>query len=116
MNDITTKQDIEMLVNSFYGKVLKDECLEPFFKHLDFVAHMPKMIHFWSFVLLDEPGYTTNVTDKHMHMPLTKTHFERWVFLFHSTIDALFLGEKAEMAKQRATLIAWTIQNKTGVK
>ena len=77
---------------------------------------MPKMVHFWSFVLLDEPGYTTNVTDKHMHMPLSPVHFERWVSLFHKTVDALFSGEKAEMAKQRASLIAWTIQNKTGVK
>jgi len=116
MNDITTKQDLEQLVDTFYGHVLKDESLAPFFKHLDFKAHLPKMIHFWSFVLLDEPGYTTNVTDKHMHMPLSKAHFDRWVELFQSTVDAQFQGEKAEMAKQRATLIAWTIQNKTGVK
>ncbi len=116
MNDITTKQDVENLVNMFYEKVLQDVELAPFFTRLDFKAHLPKMVHFWSFVLLDEPGYTTNVTDKHMQMPLAKTHFERWVFLFHSTIDSLFLGKKAEMAKQRATLIAWTIQNKTGVK
>ena len=114
MQDITTKQDIEILVNTFYGKVLKDESLAPFFKQLDFDIHMPKMIHFWSFVLLDEPGYTTNVTDKHMHMPLEQAHFDRWIALFHSTVDSLFTGEKAEMAKQRATLIGWTIQNKTG--
>jgi hemoglobin len=51
-----------------------------------------------------------------MHMPLSKEHFDRWVELFHTTVNELFTGEKAEMAKQRATLIAWTIQNKTGVK
>lgn len=116
MKEITEKKDVQQLVETFYGRVLKDENLAPFFKHLDFEAHMPKMIHFWSFVLLDEPGYTTNVTDKHMHMPLAKEHFDLWVTLFHATIDDLFIGEKAEMAKQRATLIAWTIQNKTGVK
>ena len=114
--DITTKQDVKQLVDTFYGRVLTDESLAPFFKNLDFKVHMPKMVHFWSFVLLDEPGYTTNVTDKHMHMPLTPAHFERWVSLFHETVDALFSGEKAEMAKQRASLIAWTIQNKTGIK
>lgn len=116
MKEITEKKDVQQLVETFYGRVLKDENLAPFFKHLDFEAHMPKMIHFWSFVLLDEPSYTTNVTDKHMHMPLAKEHFDLWVTLFHATIDDLFIGEKAEMAKQRATLIAWTIQNKTGVK
>jgi len=114
--DITSKQDVEKLVDTFYGRVLQDAELAPFFARLDFEAHMPKMVHFWSFVLLDEPGYTTNVTDKHMHMPLSKVHFDRWVALFHGTVDELFAGEKAEMAKQRATLIAWTIQNKTGVK
>lgn len=116
MNDITTKQNVEQLVETFYNHVLKDEDLAPFFKNLDFKAHLPKMIHFWSFVLLDEPGYTTNVTDKHTHMRLSKVHFDRWVELFHTTVDALFKGEKSDMAKQRATLIAWTIQNKTGVK
>ena len=116
MKDITTKQDVELLVDTFYGLVLQDEDLAPFFKNLDFKAHMPKMVHFWSFVLLDEPGYTTNVTDKHRHMPLSPAHFERWVSLFHETVDALFSGGKVEMAKQRANLIAWTIQNKTGIK
>jgi hemoglobin len=116
MKDISTNQDVEHLVDTFYGRVLKDENLAPFFSNLNFEIHMPKMVHFWSFVLLDEPGYTTNVTDKHMHMPLSKEHFDRWVELFHSTVNELFAGEKAEMAKQRATLIAWTIQNKTGVK
>jgi hemoglobin len=116
VKDITTKQDVELLVDTFYRRVLQDVGLSPFFKNLDFKVHMPKMVHFWSFVLLDEPGYTTNVTDKHMHMPLSKEHFDRWVELFHTTVNEIFTGEKAEMAKQRATLIAWTIQNKTGVK
>ena len=116
MKDITTKQAVELLVDTFYRRVLQDEVLAPFFKNLDFKAHMPKMVHFWSFVLLDEPGYTTNVTDKHMHMPLSKEHFDHWVELFHTTVNEIFTGEKAEMAKQRATLIAWTIQNKTGIK
>jgi truncated hemoglobin YjbI len=35
MNDITTKQDLEQLVDTFYGHVLKDESLAPFFKYLD---------------------------------------------------------------------------------
>lgn len=112
MKEITTKNDVDLLVNTFYSKVLKDELLAPFFKHMDFEKHLPKMIHFWSFVLLDEAGYTTDVTQKHMNMPLKKEHFNRWIFLFHETVDALFKGEKAELAKQRAVLVGWTIQAK----
>ena len=112
MKALLTNADIQFLVESFYEKVLKDEDLKPFFKHLDFDEHLPKMIHFWSFVLLDEPGYTTNVVEKHLNMPLEPIHFQHWLALFNETIDELFEGEKVELAKQRAAVIAWTIESK----
>ena len=112
MSEITSNKDITLLVDTFYAKVLKDPNLKPFFAGLDFEAHKPKMIHFWSFVLLDEANYKTNVTEKHLHMPLEQEHFDRWLELFYETIDELFEGEKAEIAKQRAFTIAWTIGNK----
>lgn len=110
--DINNKEDITLLVNSFYDKVLKNEELSPFFKKLNFDIHLPKMIHFWSFVLLDEPGYTTDLTKKHTNMPLKKEHFEIWLQLFNETVDQLFEGDKANTAKQRAYLVGWTIQSK----
>jgi hemoglobin len=116
MKDIENKDDVTLLVNQFYGKVLQDPSLKDFFKHLDFEAHKPKMIHFWAFVLLDEPNYTTNVTEKHLNMPLKQAHFDRWLQLFEETIDELFEGEKADLAKQRAFTIAWTIGNKMNVQ
>ncbi len=112
LTDIKDKQDIEKLVNQFYDRVLKDEILSPFFKNLNFEKHLPKMVHFWSFVLFDESGYTTNVTDKHMNMQLKKEHFDRWLALFTETLDELFKGEKVEMARSRANLISWTISSK----
>ena len=62
MREINSREDVEFLVESFYEKVVQDEVLAPFFKHLNFEKHLPKMIHFWAFVLLDEAGYTTDVT------------------------------------------------------
>jgi hemoglobin len=115
MKDIKTKEDIAFFVDLFYTKVLKNDDLKVFFSKLDFEAHLPKMIHFWAFVLLDEPNYTTNVTEKHMKMPLKKEHFDIWIQLFKETIDENFSGEKAEMAKQRAYTISWTISNKMGL-
>lgn len=112
MKDIENKEDVERMVDVFYKKVMKDELLSPFFKNLNFEKHLPKMVHFWSFVLLDETGYTTNVTDKHLNMPLRKEHFDQWISLFNQTVDELFKGEKTEMAKQRAILIGWTIETK----
>lgn len=112
MKPIETKADVELLVDTFYTAVLKDDVLAPFFKHLNFVEHLPKMVRFWSFVLLDETGYTTNVTDKHAQMQLNMDLFNRWVDLFKMTVDTLFEGEKAEMAKQRAVVLGWTMGSK----
>ncbi len=112
MNDIQTKADIEKLIETFYGKVFKDDLLSPFFKGMDFEAHKPQMVHFWSFVLISEPGYKTNVTEKHLNMPLEPQHFERWIHYFKETADELFEGEITEMAKQRAEMVGWTIQEK----
>ena len=112
MREIKNEADVHELVQTFYQKVLVDEVLAPFFKNLNFEEHLPKMEFFWRFVLLDEPGYTTSVTDKHMHMRLKEEHFKRWILLFNQTLDELFIGEKVELAKQRAAIIGWTIQSK----
>lgn len=112
MRDIQTKEDITQLVDVFYGKIMKDALLSTFFKHLNLTVHLPKMVQFWSFVLLDEAGYSTNVVDKHMKMPLSKNHFDRWISLFNVTLDELFKGDKVELAKQRAFTIAWTTEHK----
>ena len=63
-------------------------------------------------LLFDEEGFTTNVTNVHTSMPIEKEHFDRWVLLFNQTVDAHFSGENAEKAKQRAALIAWSINSK----
>jgi hemoglobin len=112
MREIENEADVHELVQTFYRKVMEDELISPFFKRLNFEEHLPKMEFFWRFVLLDESGYTTSVTDKHMHMRLTEEHFKRWISLFNQTLDELFIGEKVELAKQRAVLIGWTIQSK----
>ena len=110
--DIQTKEDIVLLVDVFYNRVLQDEKLAHFFAHLNFEEHKPKMVHFWSFVLLDEPGYTTNVFDKHANLHANSADFNEWVTLFHATVNELFEGEKADAAKFRATTLGYTFGSK----
>jgi hemoglobin len=112
MKTINSEVDIEALVHQFYDTVLKDEILSPFFKALNLEQHLPKMVDFWCFALLNKPGYSTNVTEKHLQMPLKAIHFERWLSLFNQTVDSLFIGELAEDAKKRAQVIGLTIQYK----
>lgn len=111
-HDILSETDVALMVDRFYEKAFADEKLAPHFKGLDYPEHRPKMIAFWAFVLLDKPGYTTNVFDKHRHMTLDKTDFDRWLHLFNETVDQLFDGEKARDAKFRASTIAWTFAEK----
>lgn len=112
LRDISTQEDIITLVDEFYSAVLSDALLSPFFSRIDFTHHKPRMVHFWSFVLLDEPGYTTNIFDKHAHMELTKEALHRWVELFEQTARHHYSGEKTEQAILRAKTIGWTFQEK----
>ncbi len=43
--------------------------------------------------------------------PLRAEHFHRWLKIFRETIDESFDGERAELAKTRAKMIANRIQN-----
>ncbi len=112
MNDIETEEDIAFWMDSFYRKLLTDEVTAPVFKGLNLEAHMPKLVDFWAFILLDKEGYKTNVFEKHIHLHLEKHHFDRWLLHFRSTTDDLFKGEKAELVKQRAKLLATTFYYK----
>lgn len=110
--DITAPEDVDQLVRAFYGRVLKDELLSPYFADIDLGHHLPRMVAFWALILLDQEGYKGNVYDKHAHLKVDNSHFDRWVGLFSRTVDEHFAGEKAELAKQRAKLLQYTFVSK----
>jgi hemoglobin len=43
---------------------------------------------------------------------LTAAYFQQWTHLFTSTVDEMFTGEKAALAKQRAISISTVMQIK----
>jgi hemoglobin len=45
-------------------------------------------------------------------VPLTKPHFKQWEKLFTETVDELFDGDNAILAKQRALSISTLMQVK----
>ena len=109
---IETKADLELLIHQFYAKLLKDESMAPFFTDFDMEHHMPRMVDFWAFLLLDMHGYQGNVIEKHLHMPLKKEHFDLWVEYFHATLDEYFIGEKVKRAKEKVAVLRWTMESK----
>lgn len=112
MRDIENKEDIESLIHSFYAKLLEIDEMKVIFDGIDFPKHVPQIVHFWSFVLLDEPGYKTNVFEKHLHLNIKLHQFDLWLQVFTNAVDNLFKGEKADLAKQRATVLAHTFKSK----
>lgn len=115
--DITDRTDIQLLVDTFYDKVKADEMIGFFFNDIakvNWEKHLPVMYNFWENVLFYTGSYQGNPMTVHQHIhrvvPLTKEHFDRWYALFSETVDALFDGNTALLAKQRALSIATVMQ------
>jgi hemoglobin len=104
MKDIENKEDIKLLVDSFYGKVMKNDILSPIFKDVikDWNLHLPRMYSFWGTLLISEMSYHGSPYAVHQNLPIDKKHFDEWVMLFNSTVDENFEGEVANQAKNFA--------------
>jgi hemoglobin len=107
--DITTENDVKLLVDSFYAKVNKDNLLSPVFNEfaqVDWEVHLPKMYRFWGTMLIGTMNYNGSAFAPHARLPVNEEHFNRWLTLFRGTVDEHFEGQNAELAKQRAQSIA----------
>lgn len=109
MKDIQEITDIQLLVDTFYGKVRQDDLLKDIFDGIirdRWPEHLEKMYRFWQTVLLEEHTYYGSPFPPHLRMPVAETHFERWKMLFNETVDTLFDGEKADRAKWQGSRMA----------
>ena len=117
--DISTRADIVNLVHAFYEKAIIDEVIGVFFTEvvvLDFDTHLPKIINFWTAMLLDDHSYKGNPMIKHIELSRKKSlntdHFERWISLWDNTIDHFHEGPLASEAKTRASQIGGLMMHK----
>jgi hemoglobin len=112
-HDIETRDDCERLVRAFYGRAFEDPIIGFLFTDvakLDLEAHVPRITSFWETILLGAQSYGGGAFRPHaaLHMkaPLRRAHFDQWVNLWSSTVDELFAGERAELAKAHAIRVA----------
>lgn len=113
--DIIHLDDIKLLVDTFYGKVQKDELIGPIFNEViqnNWPTHLAKMYSFWQTILLEEHTYHGTPFMPHIDLPISQPHFERWMKIFNGTVDELFEGEIAEEAKWRADKMAHMFMHK----
>src|SRR5688500_15358355 len=93
--EIKTREDIVLLVDTFYSKVKDDELIGPIFTdvaQIDWQHHLPKMYDFWTTQLIGPPSYEGRPFPPHMKLSLEREHFQRWLKLFSATVDELFIG------------------------
>ena len=113
LGDIKTRDDCERLVRAFYGRALTDPIIGFLFvdvARLDLEAHVPRITSFWETILLGAQSYGGGAfrphAALHMKVPLRQGHFTQWLNLWETTVDELFAGERAELAKAHARRVA----------
>ena len=120
MTDISSRADIDVLMRDFYRRAMSDPligCLFTDVAQLDLEHHLPVIGDFWESTLFGTGVYARHRRNPlliHAALdakePLRAEHFERWLTLFHETVDASFRGQRATFAKRRSVAIARRFQ------
>ncbi len=118
LQDIQTREDVFLLVSTFYAKIREEATLGPIFNKAikNWDQHLQLLTTFWESSLFMtrklEHKYRGNPLEAHIKVDaenghiITEMHFGIWLNLWLQTIDELFNGETAENAKRRARKMA----------
>lgn len=110
MKEIENREDVSLIVRSFYAKVRTDETLAHIFNNIitNWEEHLEKLTDFWTMQLFGGKVYNGNPIKVHQEVDdqsnheVTAYHFGTWLNLWFETIDANFTGENADTLKRRA--------------
>ena len=113
---IENREDVFLLVSSFYEKIKRDETIGEFFLKTipenEWDDHIEKLTDFWETNLFfvrkfkGNPVKAHKDVDTNFNHSIQQKHFGKWLQLWFSTVDEYFIGEKANQAKERARNIA----------
>lgn len=116
MNDIENRNDISVLVNTFYSKIRGDMLLGPIFNgqipQEEWPKHLSKLTDFWETNLFGIAKFKGNPTQKHINVDahlkhtIDQVHFGKWLQLWFETISELYEGPRATKAKESARKMA----------
>ena len=113
--DIQKLDDIKLMVNTFYGRIQKNDVLGPIFEEKvggRWEQHLEKMYRFWQTILFNKHTYSGAPFPPHARMPIDESHFIIWVQNWTGTVDEFFAGPIADEAKKRGTLMAAIFNSK----
>jgi hemoglobin len=111
--DLDAADEIAEMVRRFYADVTQDDLLGPMFNEVarvDWSEHLAKLTAFWCRALLGQPGYQGNPIHAHLlvhaRREFAPAHFERWLTLFHETLELGWTGPNARRAGELADNVA----------
>ena len=122
LKDIENRADIDLLIKTFYDKLLADKKISYFFSEVtkvefDLAPHLDLISSFWEGILFRTGNYHRNAMAPHLHLhrksPLNREHFKIWLNHLHSSLDELYVGKNVDIVKMRSKAIAELMQMKT---
>ena len=123
MKDILNTDDLYLLVDEFYKKLLADQSISYIFTDIVKIKleeHLPILVTFWSQSIFNTGGYFNNLTNIHLDISekeyLTPALFSIWLNHFNTSVDENFIGSNAEKIKTQALSIATVMQIKIKAK
>lgn len=107
---IENRDDLTLLVHSFYAKIRADKEIGFFFNETitNWEEHLEKLTDFWEMNLFaikkykGNPIEAHNKVDNHFDNRISPNEFGIWLNLWFETLDELFEGENVEILKRRA--------------
>ena len=106
---------VSRLVYSFYDDIRAHPELGPVFDRViqdRWGIHLPRMVQFWSTVMLGTRSFSGNVFGKHMAIDgVQPGHFSIWLTLWKKNTEALFAPEVAHEFQFVAKGIARNLYN-----
>jgi hemoglobin len=114
--EIENRDDVLLLVRSFYARIRVHENLGPIFNKVieDWETHLERLTDFWEMVLLNtgpgagkfSPVPVHKEVDRSTGNTIEQLHFGNWLELWFSTLDIHFEGKNADYAKEHARNMA----------
>ena len=115
LQNTITRENLRILMNSFYTKTIANEDIRHFFIHElgedianeDWVEHIETLVDFWLASLLGEGPYEGNFVGMHIKIPhISRASFATWMELFSSSTDEVYVAELAGEFKKQGMLLS----------
>lgn len=113
--DEVDRVSVEKMVRQFYGTIIKDDIVGPYFiralgddlTNYKWHEHLNTLNNFWLTMMNGEKNYWGDPFPPHAFIgELYPKTFERWLELFRETVDEIFTPEIADKFYKKSEVLA----------